>query len=286
MKERIREKDFTKKELPKNRWELFRDLLLNHTATLINTSLLTALFALPFIVVFALFYSMLVLASNNQEPFNVLFSLLFYGCLSATPALILALVGLSGAFGVAKRLVWGEGVMLKIHFFSALKSEFKKTIIISVIIALSSFCLVVGGVYLSIFYVSAPIPTGIGIGLLAVQFLLITMTGCYFYAYQSVYQNNFAQTFKNSFLIATARLPFTLLFYLISPGIILVLTIVHYIASFIALFLFVLFSFGGVVLWTLMAHSSFDRFINAQHYPAYVRRGLYTPNNKKEEEVG
>jgi len=286
MKEKIREKDFSKKELPKNRRELFRDILFNHTSTLINTSLLTALFALPFIIIFAVFYAMLVMASNNQEPFNVLFSLLFYGCLSATPALILALVGLSGAYGVAKRLVWGEGVMLKIHFFSALKSDFKKTIIISALIALSSFLLVVGGVYLSIFYVSAPIPTGIGIGLLVVQFLLMTMTGCYFYAYQPVYQNTFGQTFKNSFLIATARLPFTMLFYLISPCIIVVLTFVHYIASFIALFLFVLFSFGGVVLWTLLAHSSFDRFINAEHYPAYVLRGLYTPNSKKEEEVG
>ena len=176
--------------------------------------------------------------------------------------------------------------MLLVHFLSALKSELKKTFLMSIIIALSTFALVVGGVYLSTFYVNAPVATGIGIGILVVQFLLVVMSGCYFFAYIHVYQNTFGQALKNCFLIATVRLPISLLFIIISPGIVLALVAVHYIAAFIAIFFFVIFSFVGIFLWTLLSHSSFDKFINQEHHPAYVKRGLYIEQIKKEEEVG
>ncbi len=286
MKEKVRINDFSKKELPNNRRELFRDILFNHTFSVVNTSLLTTLFFIPLIAVFIVFYNMLANASNNSEPFNVLFSLLFYGSLIAIPALILAFLGVSAAYGVAKRLAWGEGLMLLVHFFSALKSELKKTFLMSIIIALSTFALVVGGVYLSTFYVNAPVATGIGIGILVVQFLLVVMSGCYFFAYIHVYQNTFGQALKNCFLIATVRLPISLLFIIISPGIVLALVAVHYIAACIAIFFFVIFSFVGIFLWTLLSHSSFDKFINQEHHPAYVKRGLYVEQIKKEEEVG
>lgn len=286
MREKVRINDFSKKELPNNRRELFRDILFNHTFSVVNTSLLTTLFFIPLIAVFIVFYNMLANASNNSEPFNVLFSLLFYGSLIAIPPLILAFLGVSAAYGVAKRLAWGEGLMLLVHFFSALKSELKKTFLMSIIIALSTFALVVGGVYLSTFYVNAPVATGIGIGILVVQFLLVVMSGCYFFAYIHVYQNTFGQALKNCFLIATVRLPISLLFIIISPGIVLALVAVHYIAAFIAIFFFVIFSFVGIFLWTLLSHSSFDKFINQEHHPAYVKRGLYVEQIKKEEEVG
>lgn len=286
MREKVRINDFSKKELPNNRRELFRDILFNHTFSVVNTSLLTTLFFIPLIAVFIVFYNMLANASNNSEPFNVLFSLLFYGSLIAIPTLILAFLGVSAAYGVAKRLAWGEGLMLLVHFFSALKSELKKTFLMSIIIALSTFALVVGGVYLSTFYVNAPVATGIGIGILVVQFLLVVMSGCYFFAYIHVYQNTFGQALKNCFLIATVRLPISLLFIIISPGIVLALVAVHYIAAFIAIFFFVIFSFVGIFLWTLLSHSSFDKFINQEHHPAYVKRGLYVEQIKKEEEVG
>lgn len=285
-KEKIKQNDFKKEDLPKTRPALFFDILKNQTAIIVNTSLLTTLFSIPFLVISIFLYFILSKAITEGQGFDKLFAIIFYGSLIMSPTIILTLLGFSSSFYVAKKLAWGEGLLLKNHFFQSLKEEFKRSILISIILVLSFLLFLNGTTYLAIFYHKAPIWTGIGIAILIGQFFLMMITTFYYFAYQSIYQNNFRETFKNSFLMATGRLHFSLLFFLLFPGLLIALILPHYISAFVAIFLYALFNFVGIFSWTLLTHQTFDLFINRTHYPDYVKKGLYIEKINDKEEVG
>lgn len=285
-KDQIKREDFTKEKLPKTRISLFFDLLKNQTATIINTSLLTFLFALPLIALSIYLYITLVNAMVDEASFTTLFSIVFYGSLLSTPLIFVSFLGFLGSFYVAKRLAWGEGLLLRIHFFQGIKEELRRSIFLITIFIVSLLFFLNGGMYLAIFYQEMPILTGLGIAILGGQFLLILMTTFYFLAYQIIYQNTFFETFKNAFLMATGRLHFSLIFLIIFPGILILLILLHFISALIGLFFFALFSFIGVLLWTLLSQATFDLFINNKHYPEYVKKGLNVDSSTNKEEVG
>ena len=43
----------------------------------------------------------------------------------------------------------------------------------------------------------------------------------------------------------------------------------------VGLFLFAILNSVVIVLYTLMSHYAFDKYINAEHYPDMVGKGLY-----------
>ena len=50
----------------------------------------------------------------------------------------------------------------------------------------------------------------------------------------------------------------------------------------IGMFLFAVFNSVVIVLYTLIAHSAFDKYINKEHYPDMVGKGLYKKLEDKE----
>lgn len=267
-------RDFLAGDLPKTRKAQFWDILRHQMRTVISSSMLVTLFALPLFALYIVFNVFIGAAYARGDGTDVIFSLFFYGGLLAIPCLVILNIGFSGAFNVAKRLVFGEGLLLNVAFYYGLKENWEKAILMSIINALSFVLALLGSVYLLLYYVAAPILVGVGVGLLAVQYIIIGIMTPYYMSQICFYQNKVMAVIKNSFLFALMKLPLNFAIFALAPGLIIALMFANDITSYVGMGLFVFFNFIGVLLWNLNNSRVFDRFINQDHYPDYVNKGL------------
>ena len=66
-----------------------------------------------------------------------------------------------------------------------------------------------------------------------------------------------------------------LVLFLVSTGGIITLCLFNMITLGVGLFLFAILNSVVIMLYTLIAHSAFDKYINKEHYPEFVNKGLY-----------
>ena len=71
--------------------------------------------------------------------------------------------------------------------------------------------------------------------------------------------------------------------FLLSTGVVISLCCFNFVTLTIGLFLFAVLNSVVVIIYTLLAHHAFDKYINQEHYPEYVGKGLYKVDPKKEE---
>ena len=195
-----KEKHITDKDvlqtLPRNRREVFFDLIKHRKMTLFSLSSFTFMFFIPLAV--DLFYfnyvESLAIAADKKDH---LFSLLFYSMLIVLPCMIVGFIGLAGAFYVAKKMVWQEGISMAHDFSIGIKENWKHSLINGVLFGLFLFGLVVGGSYLAIFTPIQPIWTGIGIGAIILMFMLFGMVISLNFTQDVYYQNTCMITRKN-----------------------------------------------------------------------------------------
>jgi len=279
-KDRTPQTDFTPDRLPHNRWELLKDLALHQTRTLFATSLLLVLFALPLLSDYLVFSTLISMAYAGGSAETSIFALFFYGVLISIPCIVILFIGLAGSYQVAKRLCFLEGAFAVSGFYYGVKTGWKKAALMGLLVALSFALALIGSVFLLFTAGQSPIWTGVGIGLLIVQFFIVATMGRYFLSQEFVYANGFFAMLKNSFIFTFVRLPINLGLFLLTPGIILVLLFINGVTAYVAMAVFALFDSFGVLIWNLYAFSIFDRYINKDHYPALFGKGLF---KKKEE---
>ena len=74
-----------------------------------------------------------------------------------------------------------------------------------------------------------------------------------------------------------------LLLFLLSTGGIIALALFNLLTLGIGLLLFAILNSVVIALYTLIAHSAFDRYINKEHYPDMVGKGLYKVEKEDKE---
>jgi len=275
MKNKERLEDFSPKELPETRWALFWDLLFHQSGTLISTSLLLALFALPLFsdyFVFSFLGSSLQASGGAKEG---LFSLVFYGTAIALPCFMVLFLGLSGASEVTKRLSFLEGTLGVASFFEGLKKNWRSGLLTGLLYGLSFGLALLGCLYLLLFQGALPVLTGLGIGLLLFQFIIVNSLCHYLLSQEALYLNSFGATLKNAFIFAHIKLPLNFVWSLLSPGLVIALFLINSVTSYVGIGLYVLFSAYGLLVWTLYANAVYDRHINATYYPELMGKGLH-----------
>ena len=270
-----------KRSLPTNRKEVFFDLLAHRKMTLFVLSCFTFMFFIP-LAVDLFYFNFLESVAIANDKSDYLFSLVFYSMLIMLPCMVIGFVGLSGTFYAAKKLVWQEGVMVAIDFFQGIKENWKRAIINGMIFGIILFGFVVGGSYLLIYSPISPVICGIGIGALILILLVFGMIIALNYTQDVYYQNPFRYTFKNSFMFLGLLNWKILVLYLVTTGGVITLCCFNLITLAIGLFLFAILNSVVVVLYTLISHSAFDKYINKEHYPEMVGKGLYKLEEKKE----
>ena len=269
-----------KQSLPSTRKEVFFDLLKYRKMSLFALSCYTFMFFIPLAI--DLFYfnyleSMAIIA----EKYEYLFSLIFYSMLIMLPCMVIGFIGFAGAFYTAKRMVWQEGISLASDFFRGIKENWKDALINGVIFGLVLFGLVVGGSYLLIYAPVTPVVRGIGLGALILFFLVFGMVIALNFTQCVYYENGYGVTLKNSFSFLGLLNWKVLLVFLFSTGVVVALGLFNLITLAIGLILFAFTNSVVIILYTLISHAAFDKYINKEHYPEMVNKGLYKHNDKE-----
>lgn len=288
MKEKVRKEDFSKNELPHTRWGVFWDLVKHQKRQMVSLSMLLFVFLLPLavdIIIFNLF--IMATSMSGQDPevvSSTIFSLIFYMMIIAIPCSMIGFVGLGGLSYTCRNIVWQEGVLPGPDFFIGIKKNYKHSLILGLIWSISLFLLVVGILFLLRTMPAAEIPWihSVGIGVLIVQFIVISIVFAYCLTYTTYYENKFRIVFRNSFIFFTARFLKNLLLFIFTTGLVVGLMFVDFIAQIIVIVLLAFISSYMMVGWTLLSHSAYDQFINKDNYPEFYKKGLYIEEPKEE----
>ena len=269
-----------KQSLPRNRKEVFLDLLKHRKMTLFALSSYTFMFFIP-LAVDLLYFNFVEAMAISAEKSEYLFSLIFYSMLIMLPCMMIGFIGLAGGFYVTKKLVWQEGISLANDFFKGIKENWKHALINGAIFGLTLFALIVGGSFLLIHADVNPVVRGIGIGALLVVFILFGIVTSLHFAQCVYYENTYLTTLKNSFSFLGLLNWKVLVIYLLSTGVVITLGLFNLLTLVIGLLLFAVLNSVVIVLYTLVSHAAFDKYINQEHYPDMVNKGLYKENHKE-----
>ena len=271
-----------KRNLPTTRKEVFFDLLRNRKMTLFALSCFTFMFFIP-LAVDLFFFNYLESAAIATDKKEYLFSLVFYSMCIMLPCMVVGFIGLAGAFYTAKRLVWQEDINLAVDFFHGIKENWKHAIINGLLFGVILFGVVIGGSYLLIFAPTIPITCGIGIGALILVFLTFGMVIALNFTQDVYYENGILTTFKNSFCFLGLLNWRILVLFILTTGGLFTLSIFNLITLGIGLFLFAILNSVVIIIYTLLSHSVFDKYINQEHYPDMVGKGLYKLEKEDKE---
>ena len=263
-----------KKDLPHNRKEVFFDLIKHRKMTLFSLSSFTFMFFIPLAIDLFIANYFVVAAIYADKPKEA-FSILFYLMLIMIPCMTVGFLGFAGAFYTIKKLVWQEGISIASDFFQGVKENWKRAIVNGFIFGLFTFGFVIGGSFLLIYSPTTPVWSGIGIGALILFLMLFGMITMINFAQDVYYQLPFGSTFKNSFSLLGLTNWKVLVLFLLSTGSVIILSIFNMVTLTIGLFLFAVLNSVVIVLYTLILHSAFDKYINKTHYPEMVNKGLY-----------
>lgn len=262
------------KALPHNRKEVFFDLIKHRKMALFSLSCFVFMFFIP-LAVDLFYFNFLESAAIASDKAEYLFSLFFYSMIIMLPCMLIGFLGLAGGFYVAKKIVWQEGISLASDFFQGIKENWKRALINGFIFGILLFVAVVGSSYLLIFASEYPVWCGIGIGASILMLLMFGMVIALNFTQDVYYQNKFHHTFKNSFHFLGLLNWKIFLVFIFSTGVVVTLGIFNMITLGIGLFLFAILNSVVIILYTLISHAGFDKYINAEHYPDMVGKGLY-----------
>lgn len=277
--EHITDVDVTR-SLPHTRKEEFFDFLKHRKMNMFALSCFTFMFFIP-LAIDLFYFNFLETAAIASEKYEYLFSLIFYSMLIMIPCMVVGFIGFAGAFYVAKRMVWQEGISVASDFFQGIKENWVHALIDGILFSIALFGLVVGGSYLFIYAPVHAVVRGIGIGALILIFLIIGMITPLNLTQSVYYTNPYMTTLRNSFSFLGLLNWRVFVLFLLTTGGVVALAAINLITLGVGLFLFAVLNFAIIILYTLMSHYVFDKYINKEHYPNMVGKGLY---KKVEEE--
>ena len=267
--------------LPKNRFELFKEIIRNQFSLLLKLGLLTFIILLPIIITFLLvnvkIYELNLLRLENQitdsEQISQTLGYVNGRNLLFVILIPLAFYFLSGIFNVIRKVVWCEGVIFWHDYKKGLKDNGSYFVIIGLLLGVLffvfSYSLRQEMINHSTLNFISTVLSGIG--------LLVLILFMPFLLHQTIIYNlKFLYKVKNTLII------FSKLFYIF-----IILALIN-IAPFILLFvnngalllvLIILLSIVVIplliVINTLFTDATFDAFINHLYFKEIYRKGLY-----------
>ena len=261
--------DFTPDMMPKNRFELFFEMLKLNLFNLLKVNLMYFVFWIPFWIWTWMNLSVL-LTYDSPEAFAADGYMMVYAMGAALCVMITGPAKCALKY-ITRNYARDEHVWLWSDFIGAIKANWKQGLALSVLNGLFLFLFVYG---LS-FYNNMAAVTGSYVYLflqvllvvLGAMFLLMNL---YAWPMMVTYELKFTQILRNSLVLAIGRLPLSVLF-----GLITVIPLV--IAGFWLPFLFWYFIIGYALASFVncsYTNAAFDRFFNTRIEGAEVGRGM------------
>ncbi len=269
---------FTEDNLPKNRREVFFDVLKLHYFSFLKMGLILFAFAIPlFVVNFFKDYSYVIAHETGNSNATILIT-----CIAVETVLILLIAIPIAGFGkIYREYVWLEPVFFAADFKSSVKDNIKPTLISAVIVAILNLIFNVIFHFTDNGWIMA-IPFGFNV---AVFFPIIMHTVFINFIYTNKYWDNF----KVGCFFYFKHLPTTILCIILIVGfkaydLFLLANIIAILTKYLVLLIVVIFILPLVFLGVQLNEMRiFDKHINSIRFPHLVKKGMYT--KKKEEEV-
>lgn len=300
--------DYKRDDLPRNRWQLFWEMLRIRLSGLFRMNLMTALVYLPMIYVVVVMANSLFAhlveiseAMANPETAHLatdmvlqspqqVYSIVFSGFLLLIPCIAITGPVQAGMAYVTRNWARDEHAFVWADFKDAVKENWKQALGVSLITGfvpiLMLVCYQFYGSMVSnniLFVVPQVLTLALGlVWLLAVTFM---------YPMMVTYRMGFGVLVKNSILLSIGRLPQTtgVRLAMLVPAIIAVL--VSYLTPFMLYALMALCGYYILIgnslarfVYASFTNAVFDRFINARIAGADVNRGMAQDEDEGDEE--
>lgn len=306
--------DYTPDDLPKNRWQLFMEMLRTRMSGLCRMNLMYFVAWLPAMIAISLWVVSFGVALNNSFPVdeagNIIEEVAANGVQSfwqtlndmnfMTLLILIPCIAITGPFTAGLSYVtrnWArdEHAFPWADYKDAIKANWKQGLLVSTITGCVPFL-----VYICWRFYG---DMAVGNAVWVIPQMLILMLGIlwalavtYMYPMMVTYQMNFRTIIRNSFILAVGRLPgsvgirllhcvptvlFTVIFLLTLQPWVLMLLFAYYLVFGFAFSRFITASFTNAV---------FDKYINSRIEGAQVNRGLSQEddddddNDEQEEE--
>lgn len=290
--------DYTPDDLPKNRWQLFMEMLRTRMSGLCRMNLMYFVAWLPAMIAISLWVVSFGVALNNSFPVdeagNIIEEVAANGVQSfwqtlndmnfMTLLILIPCIAITGPFTAGLSYVtrnWArdEHAFPWADYKDAIKANWKQGLLVSTITGCVPFL-----VYICWRFYG---DMAVGNAVWVIPQMLILMLGIlwalavtYMYPMMVTYQMNFRTIIRNSFILAVGRLPgsvgirllhcvptvlFTVIFLLTLQPWVLMLLFAYYLVFGFAFSRFITASFTNAV---------FDKYINSRIEGAQVNRGL------------
>ncbi len=277
--------DFTDDMLPRSRRQIFFDIYKNRFWLVTGLGLILFLFMAPLIVVYAIgnlkVYEINLKVQNGtlstSEGAKEVFYMVNARNLAVIPCAAVFAVGLSGAIGVIRRLVWLEGVIFWSDFFKSVKENALSFCFVAALFAALNYFLqyLARSLY---FYDGFSVQAAICF--LIAALLLICLMAPSFITQSTVYNLAFSSKLKNSFMLSMRKplVSFLLLITNVAPYLTLIIPGKYtFLAVCVLLPIFIMPA--QIILNTLCCDSVLDEFVNKQNFPEIYKKGLYNAEN-------
>lgn len=260
-------------KLPKTRKQQLWDILKNDFSLIVNISLLCLLLSVPLLVVLAIEYMLITNVTN--VTFNNVFPVVFYCGIASIPLWGIRYVARSSAFAVMKKRVFNEGAFVAETFWRNVKENFGTKFLCGVIVGVSCLISAIGTVYFG-FVTGNSFAQGFGIGVSILQYAIVYVSAEYYLAQNNLYILRFADAFGNGIKLTFAKFLFTVVYFgifVLLPLILVSLSVWGAVA--VVSVVCIMLDGISVLVMTLYAFRQFDNYINKEHYPQYVNKGLF-----------
>jgi len=295
--------DYRKEDLPKNRWQLFWEMLRIRFASLMRLNLMYAVAWLPVILVsllsgFALIAGLnqgseaeeVAVAMTQEQLTSLVNGILFTWLLMLIPAMTITGPFTAGVSYVTRNWARDEHAFVWSDFKDAVKANWKHALLVSFLTSLMPFILYICWTFYGQMAAESPffvVPQVLATMLGVVWFLAVI----YMYPLMVTYKLKFKYLFRNALLLSIGRLPqsvglrlLTMVPCLIGAAVML-FTIQMQWAILGILLYYVLIGFSlSRFIFASYTNAVFDRFINARIDGAAVNRGLSQEEDEEDVE--
>lgn len=300
--------DYTPDDLPKNRWQLFMEMLRTRMSGLCRMNLMYFVAWLPAMIAISLWVVSFGVALNNSFPVdeagNIIEEVAANGVQSfwqtlndmnfMTLLILIPCIAITGPFTAGLSYVtrnWArdEHAFPWADYKDAIKANWKQGLLVSTITGCVPFL-----VYICWrFYGDMAVGNAVWVTpqmLILMLGILWALAVTYMYPMMVTYQMNFRTIIRNSFILAVGRLPgsvgirllhcvptvlFTVIFLLTLQPWVLMLLFAYYLIFGFAFSRFITASFTNAV---------FDKYINSRIEGAQVNRGLSQENDDDDDD--
>ena len=294
--------DYRKEDLPKNRWQLFWEMLRVRFAGLMRLNLMYVVAWLPVILVtmyytFALFSGQAqvngageAVEMTREELMNFVSGTTLLWLYMLIPAITITGPFTAGVSYVTRNWARDEHAFVWSDFKDAVKANWKQALLISFLTSLMPALLYICWTFYSQMAAQSPffvVPQVLAVMLGVVWFLAVI----YMYPLMVTYKLKFKDLIRNALLLSIGRLPQSVGLRLLSAvpvligGVVLLFTNQIQWGLLGVLLYYVLIGFSlSRFIYASYTNAVFDRFINSRIEGAQVNRGLSQEEDEDEEE--